>query len=1003
MKITLDSFLSVIKQSGLVEPDRLAKLLTDFRESQAAAADGGETATEAKVDAKSFAVHLVKEGHLTTWQAEKLLLGKHKGFSLGKYKLLSLLGKGGMSSVYLAEHKLMRRRVAIKVLPHKRVGDASYLGRFHREAQAVASLDHPNIVRAYDVDHEQDKAMEIHFLVMEHVDGRSLQEIIAEDGPLPVEQAAEYIRQSAEGLQHAHDNGLVHRDIKPGNLLVDTTGTVKMLDLGLARFFNDDAEGESLTIEHDEKVLGTADYLAPEQAVDSHLVDHRADIYSLGCTLYFLLTGQPPFTEGTLAQRLIAHQTKTPPPVSDKRDDVPESLDAILLRMMAKKPEDRPQTASDVAALLDDWLNDRGSGSGAAAAPAAPASLGSSDYEIETELSDFFNELDGIDGADGSTIGLKEMGSRKKSSDDSAAETTTGASSTTPGPTSRSADSGSHVQPGTPAGAGQGGSHVQDSSPRLKSDGPASGTGRSGTGESGASGTAGSAARSGSQRSAAARSGTGNQVRGRAAGRKSPSGVGRRGGKAGGKSAASDDFLDALDDLGELEAPPGNMAPRPGSGVTRGSQIRKAAPRGGEKKSTNKAVLALVAVLAAVGIAVAINFNSGGPGYDDSVVLDDGPSGPPPKEGRPSPSSGTATVGEAMTYNFGTLADAFAWAETARLANVTFELAAGEAFEGPLSVDQTNFDNTINTLTIRSDKPGGVRPNRPVITVPKQAGTDACPLTLIGTKNTVIEGVALDAGGRPNAVRLSGFLDKVRFEDCLVTNFSEIGVHCDGVTAKGDRKLLFKGVQFEGAYSEVDLVRLQSGKLPVSNVRFEECRFFGLPEKQSSNGISMWGDAENIEVARSVFRELVAGVRMGHGRSKLTNVRIVNNTFLDGYRGIVLGEPPADASKGLRIDRNLFVGMNAPALSVDNIGLIGGRVGPVRTQFAGLLDNYTTTLNKGGAEVGAVIDLFENGKRKIGSADFVTTNDRAAGFLKPQNNALGAVKSGTKYVGAVPP
>ena len=314
IKLTPESFLNVVKQSNLVTGDVLKRMLADLRE------DGVPLDSS-----REIADQLVERGLLTRWQAEKLLQGKHKGFFLGKYRLLKLLGKGGMSSVYLAEHVLMRRQCAIKVLPTKRVNDTSYLGRFHREAQAVASLDHPNIIKAYDVDKEMEKDTEIHFLVMEFVDGRSLQEIIQQDGPLDYQTAADFIRQSAAGLAHAHHAGMVHRDIKPGNLLIDRNGIVKLLDMGLARFFNDGDE-ESLTVAHDEKVLGTADYLAPEQALDSHSVDARADIYSLGCTFYFLLTGHPPFTEGTLAQRLMSHQTKEPPAVTEDRPDIPADI-----------------------------------------------------------------------------------------------------------------------------------------------------------------------------------------------------------------------------------------------------------------------------------------------------------------------------------------------------------------------------------------------------------------------------------------------------------------------------------------------------------------------------------------------------------------------------------------------------------------------------------------------------------------------------------------------------
>lgn len=346
LKLTVESFLQVVRQSGLIDKDQLAKLLQGY---EARGLDVKKS--------QAIADALIADEVITRWQADKLLAGKHKGFTLGKYKLLDLLGKGGMSSVYLAEHVLMKRRCAIKVLPSKRVHDSSYLARFHREAQAVASVDHPNIVRAYDVDCAQDRDSEIHFLVMEYVNGQSLQELVVRSGPADFADAVEYIRQSAEGLEHAHRAGLVHRDIKPANLLIDTNGTIKLLDMGLARFF--DVEDENpLTVAHDEKVLGTADYLAPEQALDSHTVDTRADIYSLGCSLHFLLTGTPPFTEGTLTQRLMWHQTKPFPPLTNFRIDCPPSLSALLTKMVEKKPEDRFQSAADVAVACRQWLTD---------------------------------------------------------------------------------------------------------------------------------------------------------------------------------------------------------------------------------------------------------------------------------------------------------------------------------------------------------------------------------------------------------------------------------------------------------------------------------------------------------------------------------------------------------------------------------------------------------------------------------------------------------------------
>jgi serine/threonine protein kinase len=357
-KPNVDTFLDLVRRSGLVEKDPLDAALADLTR---------KTGQPALTDSDRVANHLVESGLITRWQAERLLEGRYRGFFLGKYKLLDHLGTGGMSMVYLAEHILMQRRVAIKVLPASRVDDTSYLARFHREAQAAAALDHRNIVRAYDVDN----AGKIHYLVMEYVEGRDLQQTVKQDGPLEPAVAAEYIRQAAEGLAHAHHAGLIHRDIKPANLLVDPKNVVKVLDLGLARFA--DEERASLTVAYDENVLGTADYLAPEQALNSHGVDARADIYSLGCALYYLLTGHPPFPEGTLPQRLMAHQKTPPPDISQERPEVPSDLVAICDKMMAKKPAQRYQTAQEVADTLADWLIAHGHGSSLSGSGSWPA------------------------------------------------------------------------------------------------------------------------------------------------------------------------------------------------------------------------------------------------------------------------------------------------------------------------------------------------------------------------------------------------------------------------------------------------------------------------------------------------------------------------------------------------------------------------------------------------------------------------------------------------------
>ncbi len=246
----------------------------------------------------------------------------------------------------------MGRRVALKILPIAQAGDPASLARFYREAKAVARLDHPNIVRAYDIDHED----KLHFLVLEFIDGVNLHDFVKKNGTLKPARAAHYIRQAALGLQHAHEAGLVHRDIKPGNLLLDRQGVVKLLDMGLARFFDDDGGAFAMNYEQGYSI-GTADYMAPEQTHD-YRVDIRADIYSLGGTFYYLLVGKSPFQDGTLPQKMIWHQVRQPKPVAKVRADVPEPFLRVLDKMIAKEPERRYQTPLDVAIALADLLPD---------------------------------------------------------------------------------------------------------------------------------------------------------------------------------------------------------------------------------------------------------------------------------------------------------------------------------------------------------------------------------------------------------------------------------------------------------------------------------------------------------------------------------------------------------------------------------------------------------------------------------------------------------------------
>ena len=271
-----------------------------------------------------------------------LLQGKWRGFFIaGKYRLLDMIGEGGMGKVYLCEHKRMQRLVAIKVLPVRLANDEAARERFDREARAIASLNHPNIVQAYDIDSNDG----MHYIVMEFVDGVSLQALVALRGPLPVSRAVNYLGQAAEGLQHGHEMGLVHRDIKPANLLLGRDGIIKVLDYGLARFF--DSRGDDFTRRHEgNSIIGTADYLAPEQAIDCSDVDVRADLYALGCTSYYLLTGQPPFGRDMPTHtKLLMHQSKDPTPMRELRPDLDPALCEVIRKMIVKDPKERYQRA----------------------------------------------------------------------------------------------------------------------------------------------------------------------------------------------------------------------------------------------------------------------------------------------------------------------------------------------------------------------------------------------------------------------------------------------------------------------------------------------------------------------------------------------------------------------------------------------------------------------------------------------------------------------------------
>ncbi len=264
---------------------------------------------------------------------------------LGSYRLVQSLGTGGMSSVFRAVHVESGHEVAVKVLPRALARNPTSLQRFLREARSAEGLDHPNIVAIYDRGVDQGR----HYLVLEYVAGGDLFDRVKAGGPLPIAEAVAVARAVAEALRYAAGKGLIHRDIKPANILVSPSGQVKLIDLGLAL----QAEDEDERVTRAGMTVGTVDFMAPEQARDSRATSVRSDIYSLGCTLYFLLTGQAPFPGGDIAEKLSRHFTEAPPDPKKLRPEVPRDLALLVQRMMAKRPERRPQDYDQLIAALD--------------------------------------------------------------------------------------------------------------------------------------------------------------------------------------------------------------------------------------------------------------------------------------------------------------------------------------------------------------------------------------------------------------------------------------------------------------------------------------------------------------------------------------------------------------------------------------------------------------------------------------------------------------------------
>jgi serine/threonine protein kinase/peroxiredoxin len=330
MSTTLEagSFLVSLRKSSLVETSKLDEVLSQF---------SGSTD-----DSQALSEFLVKKELLTEFQAKALLNGRHKGLRIGPYNILSKLGQGGMGIVYLAEHQKMHRKVALKVLPEDRIKDKLALERFYREARSVAELDHPNIVKAHDVNEDQG----IHYLVMEYINGATLLRYVEKKGVMQWKMALNIMVQVCKGLQHAHEKGLVHRDIKPANLLIDKSGVVKILDLGLARSLEKKNDNLTADLSNGKDIQGSIDYVSPEQAFGKQ-VDIRGDLYSLGATIYTVITGKP-IVDGSPASKLLQHQMNMPKPLHLVNKEIPEAFATIIQTMLEKQPEDRYRTPADV-------------------------------------------------------------------------------------------------------------------------------------------------------------------------------------------------------------------------------------------------------------------------------------------------------------------------------------------------------------------------------------------------------------------------------------------------------------------------------------------------------------------------------------------------------------------------------------------------------------------------------------------------------------------------------
>jgi serine/threonine protein kinase len=335
MPISIDEFVRSLTDTGILPPDEVTSLVSSLPDDRTG------------VDVEKLAKELVRQQKLTRFQATAIFRRQARGLRFGDYIVLDKLGSGGIGQVFRSENRRTGQTVALKLLRASYTKSKKAVARFYRESETAMRLKHPNLVSVCEAGEWQG----LHFLVMELIDGRDVRSIVKEKGPLPVPEAIEIVLQAARGLEYAHREGIVHRDIKPANLLLDKAGRLVVLDLGLARLDEtDDEEGEEdggrLTMPG--TFLGTFDYVAPEQAVDAHNVDGRGDIYSLGCTLYYLLRGKPPYRRENAPQTLMAHCQDPIPKLDEEIREVPPRLAALFQKMLAKSPATRMGTMTEV-------------------------------------------------------------------------------------------------------------------------------------------------------------------------------------------------------------------------------------------------------------------------------------------------------------------------------------------------------------------------------------------------------------------------------------------------------------------------------------------------------------------------------------------------------------------------------------------------------------------------------------------------------------------------------